>query len=59
MSGHSKWANIKHKKAKSDEKKGKEFTKVAKDIIIAVKTAGAVTRKPIPSLNWQCKRLKA
>lgn len=40
MSGHSKWANIKHKKAKSDEKKGKEFTKVAKDIIIAVKTGG-------------------
>lgn len=40
MSGHSKWANIKHKKAKSDEKKGKEFTKVAKEITIAVKTGG-------------------
>ncbi|HQA06696.1 MAG TPA: YebC/PmpR family DNA-binding transcriptional regulator [Syntrophomonadaceae bacterium] len=40
MSGHSKWANIKHKKAKSDEKRGKEFTKVAKEIIIAVRTGG-------------------
>jgi transcriptional/translational regulatory protein YebC/TACO1 len=34
MSGHSKWANIKHKKARSDEKRGKEFTKIAKDITI-------------------------
>lgn len=40
MSGHSKWANIKHKKAKSDEKRGKEFTKVAKEITIAVKSGG-------------------
>lgn len=38
MSGHSKWANIKHKKARSDEKRGKEFTKIAKDITIAVRT---------------------
>ena len=40
MSGHSKWANIKHKKAKSDEKRGKEFTKVAKEITIAVRSGG-------------------
>ena len=40
MAGHSKWANIKHKKAKSDEKRGKEFTKVSKEIIIAVRTGG-------------------
>ncbi|HCF50989.1 MAG TPA: YebC/PmpR family DNA-binding transcriptional regulator [Syntrophomonas sp.] len=40
MSGHSKWANIKHKKARSDEKRGKEFTKVAKEITIAVKSGG-------------------
>lgn len=40
MSGHSKWANIKHKKAKSDEKRGKEFTKIAKEITIAVRTGG-------------------
>ncbi|MGI6453018.1 MAG: YebC/PmpR family DNA-binding transcriptional regulator [Syntrophomonadaceae bacterium] len=41
MSGHSKWANIKHKKARSDEKKGKEFTKIAKEITIAVRTGGS------------------
>jgi len=40
MSGHSKWSTIKHKKARSDEKKGKEFTRVAKEIIMAVKTGG-------------------
>ncbi|NLU47845.1 MAG: YebC/PmpR family DNA-binding transcriptional regulator [Syntrophomonadaceae bacterium] len=40
MAGHSKWANIKHKKAKSDETRGKEFTKVSKEIIIAVRTGG-------------------
>lgn len=40
MAGHSKWANIKHKKAKSDEKRGKEFTKVAKEITIAVRSGG-------------------
>lgn len=40
MSGHSKWSTIKHKKARSDEKKGKEFTKLAKEITIAVKTGG-------------------
>lgn len=40
MSGHSKWANIKHKKARSDEKRGKEFTKIAKEIAIAVRTGG-------------------
>lgn len=40
MSGHSKWANIKHKKARSDEKKGKIFTKVAKEIIVAAREGG-------------------
>jgi YebC/PmpR family DNA-binding regulatory protein len=40
MSGHSKWANIKHQKARSDEKKGKEFTRIAKEIIIAARQGG-------------------
>jgi len=40
VSGHSKWANIKHKKARTDEKKGKIFTKVAKEIIIAAREGG-------------------
>lgn len=33
MAGHSKWANIKHKKARTDEKRGKIFTKIGKEII--------------------------
>ncbi|HEX3012527.1 MAG TPA: YebC/PmpR family DNA-binding transcriptional regulator [Syntrophomonadaceae bacterium] len=40
MSGHSKWANIKHQKARTDERKGKEFTKIAKEIIIAARQGG-------------------
>ncbi len=41
MSGHSKWANIKHKKAKSDAKKGKVFTKLVKEIMVAAKVGGS------------------
>ncbi len=40
MSGHSKWANIKHKKQATDIRKGKIFSKVAKEIIVAVKSGG-------------------
>lgn len=40
MSGHSKWANIKHRKDASDRKKGKVFSKIAKEIMVAVKTSG-------------------
>lgn len=40
MSGHNKWSTIKHKKARTDEKKGKEYTKIAKEIIIAVRAGG-------------------
>ena len=40
MSGHSKWANIKHKKEKTDAAKGKIFTKIGKEITVAVKEGG-------------------
>ncbi len=40
MAGHSKWANIKHRKARSDKVKGKVFTRVTKEIISAVKLGG-------------------
>ena len=40
MAGHSKWANIKHRKARADEKKGKIFTKLAREIIVAARKAG-------------------
>jgi len=40
MSGHSKWANIKHKKEATDKKKGQAFSKLAKEIMVAVKQGG-------------------
>ncbi len=40
MSGHSKWANIKHKKAKADAQKGKVFTKLGREIIVAARQGG-------------------
>lgn len=47
MSGHSKWASIKHKKAANDSKRGKIWSKIAKEITIAVKEGGS----PDPSQN--------
>jgi YebC/PmpR family DNA-binding regulatory protein len=46
MAGHSKWANIKHKKAKEDAKRGKEFTKLVREITIAAKSGGDVAANP-------------
>ena len=40
MAGHSKWANIQHRKGRQDAKRGKLFTKAAKEIIIAAKGGG-------------------
>ncbi|MBQ9950347.1 MAG: YebC/PmpR family DNA-binding transcriptional regulator [Clostridia bacterium] len=40
MSGHSKWANIKNKKEKTDSQRGKIFTKIGREIAIAVKAGG-------------------
>ncbi len=40
MSGHSKWSQIKHKKANTDAKKGKSFTKIVKEISVAARTGG-------------------
>ena len=41
MSGHSKWANIKNKKEKTDAQRGKIFTKIGREIAIAVKEGGS------------------
>jgi len=40
MSGHSKWAQIKHKKANTDAKRGKTFTKIVKEIAVAARIGG-------------------
>jgi len=41
MAGHSKWANIKHRKAAQDAKRGKVFTKLIREIVVAAKMGGA------------------
>jgi len=43
MSGHSKWANIKHKKAATDAKRGKIFTRFIKEITVATRLGGGDT----------------
>ena len=47
MSGHSKFANIKHKKEKNDAAKGKIFTKIGKELMVAIKEGGSAD----PALN--------
>ncbi len=51
MSGHSKWANIKHKKGKADAAKGQIFTKLGRELIVAVKMGGG----PNPDANFRLK----
>jgi len=46
MAGHSKWANIKHRKAAADAKRGKVFTRLIKEITVAAKLGG-----PDPGMN--------
>ena len=46
MSGHSKWATIKHKKAALDAKRGKLFTRIIKDITIAARNGGDPDANP-------------
>ncbi len=54
MSGHSKWSNIKHKKEKSDAAKAKVFTKIGKEMAIAVRDGG-----PEPASNTKLRDLIA
>src|ERR1700740_2310522 len=46
MSGHSKWATIKHKKAALDAKRGKAFTRIIKEIMIAARSGGDPDMNP-------------
>ena len=54
MSGHSKWNNIKHKKEKSDAAKAKIFTKIGKEMAVAIKAGG-----PDPNNNSRLRDLIA
>jgi len=55
MSGHSKWSTIKHKKGKADAKRGKIFTKLGREIIVAVTQGGSGD----PELNTRLKDVMA
>ena len=54
MSGHSKWKNIMHKKEKTDAQRGKIFTKIGREIAIAVREGG-----PDPSTNGKLRDVVA
>lgn len=57
MSGHSKWAGIKHRKAAQDKKKGKTFTKIVKEISIAARQGGGDPNTS-PALRLAIQRAK-
>ena len=57
MSGHSKWASIKHKKAAADSKRGKVFTKIIKEITVAARNGGGKTEAN-PRLRLAIQRAK-
>ena len=53
MAGHSKWANIRHRKAGQDAKRGKIFTKLIREITIAARMGGPeVANIPVCALWW-------
>jgi YebC/PmpR family DNA-binding regulatory protein len=58
MAGHSKWANIRHKKERADKQKGKIFSRMAKEIITAVKAGGDDPRSN-PRLRLAIQKAKA
>ncbi len=56
MSGHSKWATIKHKKAATDAKRGRAFTRIIREITIAARIGGGVCAAPVSSKASSLKR---
>lgn len=58
MAGHSKWANIQHRKGRQDEKRGKTFSKLAREIIVAAKIGGS-DAKMNPRLRLAIEKAKA
>ena len=59
MSGHSKWSSIKHKKAARDQKRGKIFTKLIKEITIAARLGGSGDPNANPRLRTAIAAAKA
>ncbi len=58
MAGHSKWANIQHRKGRQDEKRGKVWTRVIREIMVAARQGGGDTKEN-PRLRLAVERAKA
>jgi len=58
MAGHSKWANIQHRKGRQDEKRGKAWTRVIREIMVAARQGGADASSN-PRLRLAIERAKA
>ena len=58
MAGHSKWANIQHRKGRQDEKRGKVWTRIIREITVAARTGGADTTMN-PRLRLAIEKAKA
>ncbi len=56
MSGHSKWATIKHKKGAIDAKRGKLFTKLIKELTVAARMGGSDVGQPAPAQSDRATR---
>ena len=58
MAGHSKWANIQHRKGRQDEKRGKVWTRIIREITVAARQGGADTTMN-PRLRLAIEKAKA
>jgi len=58
MAGHSKWANIQHRKGRQDEKRGKVWTRVIREIMVAARLGGGDVREN-PRLRLAVEKAKA
>jgi YebC/PmpR family DNA-binding regulatory protein len=59
MSGHSKWSTIKRKKGAADAKRGKIFSKIVKEITVAVKEGGSADPEANPALRLAVQKAKS
>ena len=58
MAGHSKWANIQHRKGRQDEKRGKVWTRIIREIIVAARQGGGEVKEN-PRLRLAVEKAKA
>jgi hypothetical protein len=56
MAGHSKWANIQHRKGRQDEKRGKVWTRVIREIMVAARQGGGDPSTPTRACAWRWTR---